>query len=87
MNKLQVYKCQALERLVALSQKLSNKLKAGLRDYVKKEDGTTTAEYAIVIVAAIGLAGVLLALLKSDFIKEMLQNTIGNAFSNTTGTE
>ncbi|MDR2508896.1 MAG: DUF4244 domain-containing protein [Candidatus Ancillula sp.] len=53
------------------------------RDLVRKishdQRGMATVEYAIVLVAAAGLAGVLVAILKSDWVKEMLQNIISNA--------
>lgn len=42
--------------------------------------GMATVEYAIVLVAAAGFAGLLVAILKSDWAKEMLQSIITNAF-------
>ncbi len=41
--------------------------------------GATTAEYAIVLLAATGFAGVLGAILKSDAVKTMLTETVKKA--------
>lgn len=43
------------------------------------EKGTTTAEYAVVIVAATGFAGLLIAVLKSDAVKGLLSSLVEKA--------
>ena len=45
------------------------------------ERGATTAEYAVVLVAATGFAAVLVALLKSDTIKTLLTNIVKKSLS------
>lgn len=49
------------------------------------EKGATTAEYAIITLAAVGFAGILLAILRSEEVKEMLLDLIRSALS-VTGT-
>jgi Protein of unknown function (DUF4244) len=45
------------------------------------EAGLATAEYAIATVAAVGFAGLLLAVLKSDTVRGMLESIISSALS------
>ena len=45
------------------------------------EEGASTAEYGIVMLAAVGFAGLLVAILKSDEVREMLLGVIRNALS------
>lgn len=45
------------------------------------EAGMATAEYAVVLVAATGFAGLLVALLKSDAIKTLLSGIIKKALN------
>lgn len=40
------------------------------------EEGAATAEYAVVLVAATGFAGLLVTLLKSDTVKTLLTNIV-----------
>ena len=47
----------------------------------KPEEGMATAEYAIVLVAATGFAGVLVAILKSDAVRAVLTNLVKSALS------
>jgi hypothetical protein len=49
------------------------------------EKGATTAEYAIITLAAVGFEGILLAILRSEEVKEMLLDLIRSALS-VTGT-
>jgi len=48
---------------------------------VRRDDGMTTAEYAVGTVAACGFGGVLLKLLTSDTVMNLLVQTIQKAFS------
>lgn len=45
------------------------------------ESGATTAEYAIITLAAVGFAGILLAILRSEEVKGMLLDLIRSALS------
>ena len=52
-----------------------------IRALVRRDDGMTTAEYAVGTVAACGFAGLLLQLLTSDTVLSLLRDVISNAFS------
>lgn len=45
------------------------------------ESGLATAEYAIVLVAAAGFAGLLVVILRSDPVREMLLGIVRDALS------
>ena len=45
------------------------------------EAGLATAEYAIATIAAVGFAGLLIAVLKSDTVRGLLENLITSALS------
>ncbi|QIM17239.1 DUF4244 domain-containing protein [Leucobacter insecticola] len=45
----------------------------------KDESGAVTAEYAIIIMAAVAFAGVLVAIVRSDAIRAMLVELVENA--------
>jgi hypothetical protein len=45
------------------------------------EKGAATAEYAVVLVAATGFAGLLVALLKSDAVRTLLTNIVRQALN------
>jgi hypothetical protein len=45
------------------------------------EAGLATAEYAIATIAAVGFAGLLVAVLKSDTVRGLLEGIIGSALS------
>lgn len=47
----------------------------------QEEDGATTAEYGVVVLAAVGFAGVLALVLSSDEVRGMLMNLIQQALS------
>ncbi|QIM17983.1 DUF4244 domain-containing protein [Leucobacter coleopterorum] len=50
-----------------------------VRRVLRDEEGAVTAEYAIVIVAAVAFAGILVAIMRSDTIRTMLVGLIENA--------
>ena len=55
-----------------------------LEDYVPMgdpEEGASTAEYGIVMLAAVGFAGLLVLILKSDEVRSMLLDIVRNALS------
>ena len=45
------------------------------------ESGMATAEYAVATVAAVGFAGLLIAILKSDSVRSTLEGIITSALS------
>ncbi|SKC75158.1 DUF4244 domain-containing protein [Krasilnikoviella flava] len=48
---------------------------------VDPEAGLATAEYAVATVAAVGFAGLLIAVLKSDTVRGLLEGIISSALS------
>ena len=55
-----------------------------LEDYAPAgdpEEGASTAEYGIVMLAAVGFAGLLVLILKSDEVRSMLMDIVRNALS------
>jgi Flp pilus assembly pilin Flp len=49
------------------------------------EDGATTAEYVIITLAAVGFAGLLLSILRSEEVKAMLLEIVRGAITPTGG--
>jgi hypothetical protein len=52
-----------------------------LVQHLRSEVGAATAEYAIVIMAAVGFAGVLLAVMRSDEVRAVLSDLVRSALS------
>ncbi|HEY5231811.1 MAG TPA: DUF4244 domain-containing protein [Galbitalea sp.] len=52
-----------------------------IRIFVLDETGSATAEYAIATLAAVGFAGLLVVILRSDAVRGMLTNLIQHALS------
>ncbi|CAM4200480.1 DUF4244 domain-containing protein [Helcobacillus massiliensis] len=50
-----------------------------LRTRLAREDGATTAEYAITLLAACGFAAVLVALLRSEEVQSLLMGIVTSA--------
>lgn len=48
---------------------------------MRSERGAATAEYAITILAAVGFAGLLVVILRSDAVREMLTEVVHRALS------
>ena len=48
---------------------------------VRRDTGSATAEYAIATLAAVGFAGLLVVILRSDAVRGMLTNLIQHALS------
>lgn len=63
---------------VLTDQALTGELVTSLDD---PEAGATTAEYGIVMLAAVGFAGLLVVILKSDEVRELLLGIVRNALS------
>jgi len=56
-------------------------LAAGAPTAFDPEAGMATAEYAIATLAAAGLAGLLIAILKSDAVRGLIEGVVTSAFS------
>jgi len=52
-----------------------------LRRLVGKDDGAATAEYAITIMAAVGFAGLLVAILRSGEVQGILTDLVHRALT------
>jgi hypothetical protein len=57
------------------------KLTRRLRHRVAGDSGSATAEYAIATLAAVGFAGLLVVILRSDAVRGMLTDLIQHALS------
>jgi hypothetical protein len=55
--------------------------RAGLRDRVRDDHGSATAEYAIVILAAVAFAGVLVAVMRSGEVQAILTDLVRGALT------
>lgn len=70
---------QYRQELISTDEVLTGEVvRAGLDD---SEAGATTAEYGIVMLAAVGFAGLLVVILKSDEVRQMLLNIVQTALS------
>jgi hypothetical protein len=47
----------------------------------KSDEGAATAEYAIATMAAVGFAGLLVVIMRSDEVREILFNLVRSALS------
>lgn len=56
-------------------------LRMRLTELHEREEGAATAEYAITIMAAVGFAGLLVVIMKSDEVRGMLTDLVRNALS------
>lgn len=52
-----------------------------LKRMLKKEEGAATAEYAIATMAAVGFAGLLVAILRSDAVRGILTDLVHRALT------
>ncbi len=51
------------------------------RGELRREEGAATAEYAIATMAAVGFAGLLVAILRSDEVRNMLTELVHRALT------
>ena len=51
------------------------------RDLIRDDRGAATAEYAIATMAAVGLAGLLVGILKGNVVQQLLTNLITGALT------
>ncbi len=61
------------------------KFVARMTTSLKKDDGLSTAEYAVGTVAAAGLGGVLIKLLTSDEVRNLIWTLLSGAFQTMLG--
>lgn len=52
-----------------------------IRNWLRDESGAATAEYAIATMAAVGFAGLLVVILRSEEVRGMLTDIVRNALS------
>ncbi len=64
-----------------ISQLASCTRMADVREFVAADEGAATAEYAIATMAAVGLAGVLVGILKGNVVSQLLTNLITGALT------
>jgi Flp pilus assembly pilin Flp len=69
----------ASEFQIAQKEKAMKRLRR--RSILKDEEGTATAEYAIATMAAVGFAGLLVAILRSDEVRGILLDLVHRALS------
>jgi Flp pilus assembly pilin Flp len=48
---------------------------------LRREDGAATAEYAVATLAAVGFAGLLVVILRSDEVRQMLTEVVRTALT------
>lgn len=58
-----------------------NKARNHWRSRINDEEGSATAEYAIATMAAVGFAGLLVVILRSNEVRGLLLDIIRNALS------
>lgn len=59
----------------------AGRLASVARRLVRADDGAATAEYAIVIMAAVGFAGLLVTIMRSDEVRGILSDLVRSALS------
>ncbi|GAA1820882.1 DUF4244 domain-containing protein [Nesterenkonia flava] len=60
---------------------LREQAEKALKSLHSDEEGLATAEYGIVMLAAVGFAGLLTAILTSDTVRGLLESVVQNALS------
>ena len=55
----------------------------GLSSWYRNDSGAATAEYAIATMAAVGFAGLLVVIMRSDEVKEILLDLVRSALTFT----
>jgi len=62
-------------------QNMRRPMREKIRARLAREDGAATAEYAIATMAAVGFAGLLVAILRSDEVRGMLTELVHRALT------
>lgn len=57
------------------------KRKAKMKNRLMDDSGAATAEYVIAMMAAVGFAGLLVVIMKSDEVKNILTQMVKNALA------
>ena len=52
-----------------------------IRDLVRRDEGAATAEYAIATMAAVGFAGLLVVIMRSEEVREILTGLVRSALT------
>jgi len=52
-----------------------------MRDLVRRDEGAATAEYAIATMAAVGFAGLLVVIMRSEEVREILTGLVRSALT------
>lgn len=66
---------------MSLNESLPRTAVARVRSAVVADDGAATAEYVIATMAAVGLAGLLVVILRGDAVKDILLGLVRSALS------
>lgn len=67
-----------LKRLV---RRVLERLGLGLGERMQGEEGAATAEYAVATMAAVGFAGLLIVILRSDEVRQILTDLVRSALT------
>jgi len=70
-----------LHRFEGLKSRRTNAVRTKTLRHIADDAGSATAEYAIATLAAVGFAGLLVVILRSDAVREMLTDLIKHALS------
>jgi len=60
---------------------MRRRMVAGFRARLDRDEGAATAEYAIATMAAVGFAGLLVAILRSDEVRGILTDLVHRALT------
>ena len=72
-----------MKRLLSLAARGKTRAKSRAKLLAESDKGAATAEYAIATLAAVGFAGLLVAILRSDEVRALLTDLIRNALAFT----
>ena len=72
-----------MKRLLSLAARGKTRAKSRAKLLAESDKGSATAEYAIATLAAVGFAGLLVAILRSDEVRALLTDLIRNALAFT----
>ncbi|MFC4222809.1 DUF4244 domain-containing protein [Lysinibacter cavernae] len=74
-----VAKADARPALLRVVHRVTHTVRFKLRELLQDERGAATAEYAVVVMAAVGFAGLLVVILRGNEIKAMLTELVKSA--------
>lgn len=70
-----------MKTILSKAQNTHTKLNKRIAEVLEQEKGAASAEYAVVLMAAVGLGGLLVAILRSGEVQGMLLDLVQKAFS------